>query len=469
MKNGKKRFWTLIVLFGDLLIVPISFLAGHYLRFGNFNEVAVKVPPVELLWMTLGYIAVFYFFDLYVLEDSFLSLAGFLNLVSGVFVSAVVVSFINYGLFLEPIGRGIFVLANIFVLVLVFLWRVFCFYLFQHFRKAKRVIIVGAGRSGREIHKIIRDSEKDFSIIGFLDDDPAKQRNFSRKAGSEKIIGGTDGLLEIFQKERVDQVVIAMSAENKPRLSQNMLKIRMAGGEITDMPDLYQQLMGRVPINFIPDTWFLKAKGFDWSEKSGMVKVKRFLDVVISFMLLVITLPIWLLIALAVKLSSKGPVFYTQQRIGRNDMPFTLIKFRSMIHRAEGDMPQWTGEKDTRVTAVGRVIRSIHLDELPQLLNVLKGEMSLVGPRPERPVFVREFKKKIPYYSLRHFLKPGLTGWAQVNYPYAASLEDSMKKLEYDLYYIYHMTLLLDLRILIKTLQNIVIRRKKEAIRRNAG
>jgi len=230
---------------------------------------------------------------------------------------------------------------------------------------------------------------------------------------------------------------------------------------VIDMPELYQALERRIPIDFISELWLLNAKGFDWSEKSIMIKIKRLMDILFSSIFLLLSFPLWPIIALIIRLTSKGPVFYSQKRVGWNEKVFSLIKFRSMVDKAEENGAVWAKENDVRVTFVGSILRKLHLDELPQFINVLKGEMSLVGARPERPVFVENFNKEIPYYSLRHFQRPGLTGWAQVNYPYASSLEDSKAKLEYDLYYVYHMTLLLDLRIILKTVRNVFRKVKK--------
>ena len=184
--------------------------------------------------------------------------------------------------------------------------------------------------------------------------------------------------------------------------------------------------------------------------------IKRFIDLTASLSLLVISLPLWPVIALGIKIDSKGPVFYTQKRVGRNDHVFSLIKFRSMIKRAEENGPVWAEENDKRVTSLGKILRALHVDELPQLLHVIKGEMSLVGPRPERPEFVEVLSKEIYSFRERHKVKPGITGWAQVNHPYAASLEDSRKKLDYDLFYIKNRSLLFDLKILLLTVKRLV-------------
>jgi len=180
--------------------------------------------------------------------------------------------------------------------------------------------------------------------------------------------------------------------------------------------------------------------------------MKKLMDFGLAFLLLMVSLVIWPFIALAIKMDSKGKVFFTQERVGKNGKIFKLIKFRSMIEDAEKEGPVWPHENDIRITPVGKVLRLFHLDELPQLINIIRGEMSLVGPRPERPEFEKELRKTIPLFKLRHKVKPGITGWAQVNYPHVASLEDSDKKLEYDLYYIKHRSLWFDLKILAKTI-----------------
>ena len=183
---------------------------------------------------------------------------------------------------------------------------------------------------------------------------------------------------------------------------------------------------------------------------------KRVIDLVVAAFILLLSLPLWPVIALAIKTNSRGPVFYTQKRVGKDEKIFSLIKFRSMIDKAEKLGPKWAEENDDRITSVGKFLRRLHLDELPQLLNVIKGEMSLVGPRPERPQFVAELKKTVPDFGLRHRIKPGITGWAQVNFPYAASLEDSRRKFEYDLYYLENRSLLLDINILWKTMGKLI-------------
>jgi exopolysaccharide biosynthesis polyprenyl glycosylphosphotransferase len=212
-----------------------------------------------------------------------------------------------------------------------------------------------------------------------------------------------------------------------------------------------------LPIKLLEDEWFLICPGFEKVGDGFYSKVKRIVDVAISTILLIITSPLFLIIPIIIKISSRGPIFYVQERSGLDEKRFKLIKFRTMVNNAEENGPQWASENDPRVTRVGKILRKLRLDELPQLINVLKGDMSLIGPRPERDNFIRELKTKIRYYSLRFYVKPGITGWAQINYRYGASLEDAIEKLAYDLYYIKNMSLLLDISIILKTIRVVLL------------
>ncbi len=459
VKGRYKR--SLLILIGDVLIVPFSYVAGYYLRFGNLAGFSEIIPSLLLILITLSYLAIFYFFDLYELKPNYFTVNSFVNILISILVAGVLISFLKYGLFLFPIGRGIFILANLIILVFVFIWRGFCHQLFKYLIKPKRLIIVGAEKAGQEIAQVIESTVNDFELLGFLDDDERKKGKFFAEI-KLKVLDSTDKIPALIEDNKVDQIVLANPQEKNPLLTKNILNARLKGIEVIDMPDMYQLLKERIPIKYIQDDWLLKEKGFDLSGKIFMIKVKRLIDIAIPSLILLVSLPLWPIIALFIKINSKGPVFYAQERVGKNESFFSLYKFRSMIDKAEKKGAVWADENDKRITFVGKILRKLHLDELPQLLNVIKGDMSLLGPRPERPEFVEDFKKKIPYYSFRHFIKPGLTGWAQVNYPYASSLKDSGEKLEYDLYYISHMNLLLDLKILLKTAKTIVFRRESK-------
>ena len=462
VKGSYKRI--LLILIGDIIIVPLSHLAGYWIRIGSVSELSEKFPLWFLFLILLCYMGIFYFFDLYKLKKNYVTLNSSFNIFFSVLVAAVLISFLNYVIFLFPIGRGILIIANLIVLFSVFVWRCFCYQLFKYLIKPIRLIIVGAGKAGQEIARIIESIGDDFEVVGFVEDDKKKLKK-SPSGKNIKILGTPDQLLTVFEKYRIDQIVLAPEERRNPQLTKNILNARLKGIEVTDMTDMYQTLKKRIPIDHVQENWFLKEKGFERSNNIFVKKAKRLIDISVSSIILLLSLPLWPIIALLIILNSRGPVFYIQQRVGGNESHFFLYKFRSMIDKAEKDEAVWADENDKRITLAGKFLRKLHLDELPQFWNVIRGEMSLVGPRPERPEFAEELKKKIPYYSLRHFMKPGITGWAQVNYPYASSLKDSQEKLEYDLYYISHMNLLFDIRILLKTLPIILLGKHKIGIK----
>jgi exopolysaccharide biosynthesis polyprenyl glycosylphosphotransferase len=234
------------------------------------------------------------------------------------------------------------------------------------------------------------------------------------------------------------------------------MKMRASGTSVYNLTAMYEEFQSKVPVLHLKHGWFFNSSGFYLLRNATGLKIKRLLDLVFSIVLLLLTLPITLIVAILIKLDSPGPVFYAQPRYGLNSSIFEILKFRSMIADAERDGARWAEANDPRITRVGQVIRKMRIDEIPQLWNVMKGEMSFIGPRPERPEFIAKLEKEIPYYELRHLIKPGITGWAQVMYPYGSSVEDARQKLQYDLYYIKNYTLLLDFVILLRTLRIII-------------
>jgi sugar transferase (PEP-CTERM system associated) len=265
------------------------------------------------------------------------------------------------------------------------------------------------------------------------------------------VLGTCDQLERIAEEVGAHTAILAIPNNRSAKLIKSVLRARLKGIHIREMADIYEELTGRIPVNNIGDEWLLFAEGFYLIRKEYMQKLKRLIDVIASFSLLVLTAPILGLAALLIRLDSPGSIFYSQKRVGKGQSTFTIYKFRSMRQDAENSGARWASEQDPRITKVGRWLRMTHIDEIPQIWNLLKGDMSLVGPRPERPEFVEVLNREIPYYSVRHSVKPGMTGWAQINYRYGASTEDTRNKLEYDLYYIKNMSLLLDIKILLRT------------------
>jgi sugar transferase (PEP-CTERM system associated) len=257
---------------------------------------------------------------------------------------------------------------------------------------------------------------------------------------------------------KINEIIIAVRQQRGGVLPlRELLDCRLAGVQVTDLARFFERVHGRVPIKSVKASWLIYGEGFrqSWLRRA----TKRTFDIVVSLALLVAMAPVMLMVALLVALESGTPVVYRQERVGARGKRFVVLKFRSMRQDAEKEgSPRWASVKDSRTTGVGRLMRQNRLDELPQLLNVLKGEMSFVGPRPERPPFVSMLTEQIPFYAVRHSVKPGITGWAQVRYTYGASIEESSKKLEYDLYYVKNNTLLLDLQILLETVRVVLLR-----------
>lgn len=327
-------------------------------------------------------------------------------------------------------------------------WRVLSHWVLSHPRFGERVLIVGTDTSAVELAKAIMGNRNfGYRIIGFVSEDPSQ---VGKSLINPTVVGVVDELNEIVQKERVDRVVVALSDRRGHLPVDQLLKLRLQGrAVIEEGTSLYERIMGKISVEMLRPSWIIFSGG---SKRSRFwAFVHRLFNFVLALIGIVVSAPIGVLTALAIKLESHGPVFYKQERVGKNGKPFTIIKFRSMRQDAEKNGPVWAAKNDDRTTYVGRFIRKVRIDELPQLINVLRGEMSFVGPRPERPVFVEQLTELIPFYSQRHLVEPGLTGWAQVKYDYGASVEDALQKLQYDLYYIKNASLFFDIWIMLQT------------------
>jgi sugar transferase (PEP-CTERM system associated) len=265
-------------------------------------------------------------------------------------------------------------------------------------------------------------------------------------------------LISLWQRRQVNRIIVALKDRRGTMPTADLLQLRLRGVRIDDATAMIERVTGKIEVDELNPSWLIFADGFKLSVVQMLVR--RATSVLISVGLLVLVLPLLPLIALAIKLTSAGPVFYKQRRVGRNSVIFNCYKFRTMRADAEADVgPTWAGDDDPRITSVGRWLRAARLDEIPQLWNVLKGDMAFVGPRPERPEFVQWLSQEIPYYHMRHIVRPGITGWAQVSYRYGNTVEDAKEKLRYDLYYIKNLSLGLDLLILFSTVKTILLGR----------
>lgn len=253
------------------------------------------------------------------------------------------------------------------------------------------------------------------------------------------------------EKLSFDAVIIGTDYQPDAEEQKTLLNYRLAGMPIYSLSDFFEDFFYIVPVQEINNDWFIRSQGFAMLHSSISVRIKRLFDIIGAFTLAIISLPITLLTVLCIKITSKGPALFTQTRVGMNGKKFTIYKFRTMVLNAENNGAQWASKNDDRIIPLGHFFRKTRIDELPQIWNIIRGDMSIVGPRPERPEFTQKLSQQIPYYDLRHVIKPGLSGWAQVSYPYGASTEDALKKLQYDLYYVKNYSLLLDLNIILRT------------------
>ena len=307
-----------------------------------------------------------------------------------------------------------------------------------------RILLVGVDRAGK-VRQLLAEGLPQAEILGYVG-----ERDQGPDAGP--CLGPPFLALDIAQEKDATMILLLPDAPIDDDIAHELLQAKLRGRMVVDIRSFYEHVVQRLPISQMTDEWLLQTEGFSLNTRGSLRRLKRALDVLISLLLLIPATPVMLLTALIVRLESPGPVIYKQDRVGLFEKEFTVYKFRSMRADAEKDGAVWASAQDSRVTFFGRFIRKVRIDELPQIWNILKGDMSFIGPRPERMAFVQQLKESIPYYSLRHTVKPGLTGWAQVCYPYGASEEDARRKLEYDLYYIKNMSILLDINIIFKTI-----------------
>jgi sugar transferase (PEP-CTERM system associated) len=319
-------------------------------------------------------------------------------------------------------------------------------------RPYSRVLVLGTGGPAQLVARTIADARRPLKIVGYV---PGPNESHST-IDSSQLLSEPIPLRDRAVSLGVKEVIVALTERRGGGLPMSeLLECRSAGVRVSDLSTYFERMLGQIRIDQLHPGWLIFGKGFNRSTYRDVAK--RLFDIVCSCVLLLMAAPLLLLTAICIAVESRGPIFYRQERVGQEGKTFNVLKFRSMrVDAEENGKPQWATAKDARVTRVGSIIRRYRLDEFPQLVNVLLGEMSLVGPRPERPFFVEQLTAQIPFYALRHTVKPGVTGWAQVRYEYGASIEDALEKLQYDLYYVKNHSLLLDLRVLFETVGVVV-------------
>ena len=363
--------------------------------------------------------------------------------------------------FLVPalrVGRSIFTLFLVLAWAALLVWRLVVLWSWGNLAGiGDRVLILGTGVFAQSVaREMLKRSPVGYRVLGFLTEHSVE---VGRVLVNPSVVGTLADLPSLADSLDATLIVVAQEDRRKRLPVDALLRCRMAGVRVVEAANLLESLSGRIPLRDLRPSWLIFSTGFH--KPRVMSAVKRLGEALTATVLLVLTSPVMALVALAVRLSSRGPVLYRQTRVGKNSCCFDLLKFRSMAEDAEaGSGPIWApGDDDPRITPVGHLLRRSRLDELPQLWNVLKGDMSFVGPRPERPHFVDKLRKVIPYYDERHGVRPGITGWAQVKFPYGSTLEDAEEKLEYDLYYVKHMSFLLDVAILLETVKVVLLGR----------
>ncbi len=443
-----------MLIIGDLLIVNGSIFLSAIIRLGlSGGWEYIRSNPASFALTGLVFIFTFFFSELYDIRRDFKSVG---NIITIAFASAsafIITTFLFYISWSLRIGRGVFIINGVLITLFIIGWRFLYSYLVDQPIFKRHVLIVGAGWAGKTIlHEINRSKKSGLLATGFIDDDPAKQ---GKLVDGFPVFGNRYNLDAVIRRNDIGLVVNAITHEKHADLIKALIKCSWNGIDIVDMPTIYEQLTGKIPFKHINDMWMLHVV-ISKPKVYGRL-FKPVIEAFFALLLLVLLMPAMAVVAVAVKMGSRGGVFYAQERIGKDGKEFTMIKFRTMVENAEsGTGAVYAADNDPRITKVGRFLRKWRLDEIPQLLSVVKGEMSLVGPRPERHVFIREFEEKIPFYAQRLAVRPGLTGWAQVKYPYASSIEQTEEKLQYDLYYIKNMSFILDVVVVLKTIKVVV-------------
>jgi len=442
----------------EALLVLLAFLGAVVLRLGGVRA-ALEYPNLlpKALACVLVVVLSLYYGELYDYpahrrSELFLRLGQCMSFAG---VALAVIGFLVRGL---AIGRGIFAVFMLLAWSTLLVWRLLVLWSWRGLAGiGDSVLILGTGPFAQKVaRELLMRSPMAGRVLGFLSE---YEHEVGRVLVNPSVVGTLADLPA--QVERLGATLIVVAQEDRRnRLPVDaLLRCRVGGVRVVEATSLFEGLSGRIPLGDLRPSWLIFSAGF--KRPRALRNVKRAGEAVLSVVLLVLAAPLLLLVALAVRLSSPGPVLYRQARVGRSGRPFDLLKFRTMRVDAEAASgPVWaSGEGDARITEVGRFLRRTRLDELPQLWNVVTGAMSFVGPRPERPHFVEKLRKVIPYYDERHGVRPGITGWAQVRFPYGSTLEDAEEKLEFDLYYVKHGSFLLDLAILLETAKVILLAR----------
>jgi sugar transferase (PEP-CTERM system associated) len=459
VKPARLNTRTVLLIIVEAALLFVGMIVAVYLRLGVADgdfELIERYGFYKAGLATFFCLTAFYLYDLYdfvVMHDR---RELVLRLIQALGLAWVALAFASYALPQLMIGRGVWLIALPLALGLTVTWRVLIHWFLGHPEIGERILIVGSGDAAIEIaREVLGRRDAGYRILGFVDSNPEL---VGKSLINPRVVGLTNELEQIVKREGVDRIVVSMGERRGQFPSDQLLRLSLSGDvSIEEGASFYERLTGRVHLDMLRPSWLI------FSSRGRQARMNAFARSVfhrtVALLGAILSLPIAILTAILIKIDSRGPVLYRQERVGRQGRPFTVLKFRSMRVDAEKDGPVWARTEDDRTTRVGRIIRKIRVDEIPQFWNILKGEMSFVGPRPERPHFVSQLAEEIPYYEQRHLIAPGLTGWAQIKYPYGSSIEDARQKLQYDLYYIKNQSLTLDAAILFETVKTILFGR----------
>ena len=450
------RTTTLILVACDANF-PIFVLAGYgAVRYGD--PLAVLLAQPWLLLTAFAFPVSFALAERYQLRSSWRSLRASARIIAATL--AVVGIFTLAGYFAGGLTgqRELFPILAAAMVAEVFLVRGIVALRTRRARAVHAALVVGAGSDGcTVIDCTLRDPRLRVRVVGFIDDDPLK-RNHQHRGVS--VVGTGENLLDEATGNGVDLIVVAVNRPQNAQLIKNLLHLKMRGVEVIEMPAFYERATGQCPLKHVQDSWFLYATGFDYLHRPYLQMLKRGIDLLLSLSGLALSLPLLGIVAILIKLESRGPTFTHLERVGKDEKRFPLMKLRTLRGDAGlSDALELATVRDYRVTRIGRWLRQTRLDEIPQFINVIRGEMSFIGPRAEQPLVVERLKKDIPYFMLRFAVRPGLTGWAQVQNGFGTTSEDAVEKLKYDLYYMKNMSFMLDGFIVLKTLKVVLFAR----------
>lgn len=456
MSRGIVQIRQFILLSVDLIILYASLFLSLLIRYQgeiSYNDWTAHFMPftiIYIFWVIVFYINGLY--DISVTRNTGKFWRTFFSSLGINALLAVAIFYLNPSLGIAP-KTNLFINLGVFS-ILFLVWRSLYNKFVTSSLVSNRVLIIGNDNEAIELIKIInKKPQMGYKIVGFARTDPNLKKPF---LGPVPLYHFVD-FKYIFSKKKIDTVVVPSNLNESKELIKYLYPCISFKVSFVDFISFYETLTGKIPVSAVTEYWFLQ--NLKEGDKKLYDTIKILFDFGLALFFGIITLTILPAIALAIKIEDKGPIFYKQKRIGKFGKIFEIIKFRTMVEDAEKDGAKFSSKGDARITKIGNFLRATRLDEFPQILNVLRGEMSFLGPRPERPEFVEKLEEAMPFYTLRHLVKPGLTGWAQISYPYAGSIEENLKKLQYDLFYIKNRSTMIDSMILLKTI-NILVRRK---------